>query len=76
MKNVTITLEEKVASWPRVRAAEQETSVSRFIGSMLKEKMQEEESYTAAMQQYLSQRPSVMKPTDTRYPPREKLHER
>ncbi|MFP4348020.1 MAG: hypothetical protein ACOCW9_03865 [Thermodesulfobacteriota bacterium] len=76
MKNVTITLEQKVASWARVRAAEQETSVSRFIGGMLKEKMREEESYAAAMQQYLSKKPAVIKSREAKYPPREKLHER
>jgi hypothetical protein len=29
MKNVTITMEEEVARWARIRAAELETSVSR-----------------------------------------------
>jgi hypothetical protein len=38
MKNVTITLDEEVARWARIRAAELETSVSRLVGQMLKEK--------------------------------------
>ena len=35
MKNVTITLDEKVARWARIRAAELNTSVSRLLGGML-----------------------------------------
>ena len=75
MKNVTITLDEKVAAWARVRAAERETSVSRLVGEMLKEKMIEEESYHASMQNYLSQSPRLIKEPGTKYPNREKLHE-
>jgi len=54
MKNVTIKLDEEVASWARLRAAERETSVSRLVGEMLKEKMIEEERYQASMHHYLS----------------------
>ena len=76
MKNVTITLDEKVASWARIRAAERETSVSRLVGEMLKEKMIEEEIYQASMQNYISQSPSLIKEPGTKYPHREKLHDR
>ena len=76
MKNVTITLDEKVAAWARVRAAEQETSVSRLVGEMLKEKMIEEESYQTSMQHYLSQGPCLIKERNAKYPAREKLHDR
>jgi hypothetical protein len=44
MKKVTITLDEEVARWARIRAAEQNTNVSRLVGGMLKEKMQEEDA--------------------------------
>ena len=76
MKNVTITLDEKVASWARIRAAEQETSVSRLVGEMLREKMIEEETYQASMQHYISKLPSSIKEPGTKYPNRGKLHER
>jgi hypothetical protein len=33
MKNITITLDPETAAWVRVQAAEQNLSVSRFIGS-------------------------------------------
>jgi len=76
MKNVTITLDEKVASWARVRAAERETSVSRLVGEMLKETMLQEESYHALMQHYLSQSPHLLKEPGAKYPDRDELHER
>jgi hypothetical protein len=38
MKNMTITLEEKVVCWARIRAAEKNTSVSRLVGGLLQEK--------------------------------------
>jgi len=34
MKNITIKLENDVAHWPRVWAAEQNTSVSRILGNL------------------------------------------
>jgi hypothetical protein len=76
MKNVTITLDEKVAAWARIRAAERETSVSRLVGDMLKERMLEEVSYQASMQHYLSQSPRLLKEPSAKYPSREELHER
>ena len=76
MKNVTITLDEKVANWARIRAAERETSVSRLVGEMLEEKMHEEEAYHAAMQQFLSKQPAMIKEPGVKYPSRNKIHER
>lgn len=43
---------------------------------MLKEKMQEEEGYRLAMEQYLAGKPQVLKKAGPRYPRREELHER
>ncbi len=76
MKNVTITLDEEVARWARIRAAEQNTSVSRLLGEMLKEKMQEEEAYLLAMEQYFSVKPKALKKPGEHYPRREELYER
>ena len=76
MKNVTITLDEKVAAWARIRAAERETSVSRLVGEMLKDKMIEEETYQTSMQYYISQPPEFIKEPGTKYPNRETIHER
>jgi len=76
MKNVTITLDEEVARWARIRAAEHNTSVSRLVGEMLRDKMIEEKSYQIAMEQYLSQPPTVLKDPAEKYPTREELYGR
>jgi hypothetical protein len=76
MRNVTITLEEEVARWARIRAAEEDTSVSRLVGELLREKMLDESDYQMSMQNYLSQLPCVLKKECGRYPGRGELHER
>ena len=76
VKNVTITLEEEVARWARIRAAEHDTSVSRFVGELLRDRMVEERTYEAAMRDYLAQPPRKLRQTGRRYPRREKLHDR
>ena len=76
MKNVTITLDEEVARWARVMAAEQNTSVSRLVGEMLREKMNAEHNYQIAMQQYLSRPPNVLKFPGEKLPAREELYDR
>jgi len=42
LRNVTVTLEEDVAQWARIEAARQDTSVSRLLGTLLKERMSSE----------------------------------
>jgi plasmid stability protein len=76
MKNVTITLDEEVALWARIRAAERDTSVSRLVGEMLREKILEEQGYQAARQQYLSRQAKRLKRAGAKYPRREELHAR
>jgi hypothetical protein len=76
MKNVTITLDEEVARWARILAAQKNTSVSRLLGDLLKDKMQEEADYALAMEQYLLIHPTALKKANDRYPRREELHER
>ena len=76
MKNVTITLEEEVARWARILAAERNTSVSRLVGEMLREKMLAEKNYQMTMEQYLSQPPKELKDPAAKYPTREELYGR
>lgn len=75
MKNVTITMEEEVARWVRVEAARRNTSVSRLVGEMLKEKMVREDSYERAMKSYLEQEPYITGTWEP-YPKREELYDR
>ena len=39
LRNVTVTLEEDVAQWARIEAARHDTSVSRLLGQLLKERI-------------------------------------
>lgn len=76
LKNVTITLEEAVARWARIQAAERDTSVSRLVGELLRDKMLEEQSYEAAMRDYLARPARKLRNAGTRYPRRADLYGR
>jgi hypothetical protein len=76
MKNVTITLDENVARWARIRAAELNTSVSRLVGDMLRQKMDDDESYDRALYEYMSQKPLKLRKPGAKYPRREELYGR
>ena len=75
MKNVTITLQEDVARWVRVRAAQDDTSVSRYVGELLRRRMTAEEGYKVAMHRFLARQPKAIS-EGGRYPTREELHDR
>ena len=74
LKNVTVTLEENVARWARVEAARKDISVSRLLAGILKERMQEKDSYEGAMRRALARQPFGK--SDVRYLSREELHDR
>lgn len=74
LRNITITLEENVARWARLEAARRDTSVSRLLASILKDRMQEEDVYEKAMRRALARKPFLK--TDGRYLSREEAHER
>lgn len=48
MKNITVTLDEKMAAWLRLRGV----SVSRFLGDLVHEHMREAREYKDAKHQY------------------------
>ena len=75
MRNVTISLNEEVARWVRVRAAEHDTSVSRLVGEMLRDQMESDRGYARAMKAFFGRDPRRLK-TGGSYPPRDELHER
>lgn len=76
MKNVTITLEEEVARWARIRAAEQNTSVSRLLGGMLRERMAGERVYENARDRFFAIRPRRLRDPGSSLPAREEVHDR
>jgi len=53
MKNVTITMDDKVADWARMEAARRNTSVSRWVGELVAEKMRRDDDYGRAMREAL-----------------------
>ena len=75
MRNVTITMDEETARWARIEAARNDTSVSRFVGGLLREHMQRRNSYEQARRSYMSRRPTSLS-GGAPYPTRDEIHER
>ncbi len=75
-KNVTVTLDESVARWARVKAAEQDKSLSRFLAELLEERMRHEDNYEAAYQRFLSVKPVRLREPGEKLPTREELYDR
>jgi len=76
VKNVTVSLDEKTAAWARKLAAEQEKSLSRFIGDLLESSMHQAREYEQAMGSWLSRGPVKLKKRGSSYPTREAIHDR
>ena len=74
MPNLTITAEEEVLRWARIRAAEGNTSVARLVGDLLRERMKEERGYESAKRRFLGTKARVL--SKGPYPPRDDLHDR
>ena len=74
LRNVTVTLEEDVAQWARIEAARQDTSVSRLLGALLKERMVAQDDYGKAMRRALGRKPFLH--SKGRYLTREEAHNR
>lgn len=75
-RNVTVTLDEATARWARMEAARQDTSVSQLLGSILRERMNEQRAYARARADWASRRPRVLKEEGADYPSRDAAHER
>jgi hypothetical protein len=77
VKNVTISLDEDLARWVRVRAAEQDKSVSRYVADLLEEQRARRDEYARASERFLGRSPRTLRGTDdARYPTRDEVHER
>ena len=76
MKNVTIALPEDLARWLRVKAAEDDRSVSRWIAELLEGRRRQEDEYEAAMKRYLAIKPRKIEWPGGRRPTREELYDR
>jgi hypothetical protein len=76
LRNVTVTLDEETARWARVEAARRDTSVSRLLGDMLRERMEGQEAYRAARERYFSHEARIHRRPGQSLPTRDELHER
>ncbi len=74
LRNITITLEESIARWARIEAAQRDTSISRLLAGILKERMLQEDAYQGAMRRALARKPFLK--TNGRYLSREEVHDR
>jgi len=54
LKNMTITVEEEVARWARRKAADENTSVSKLVGQMLRDQMVRSDDYSRAYEAWKS----------------------
>ena len=61
LKNITITLDADTAARTRVRAAERNLSVSRYVGEVLREKLGKDEAYESAYRAFLGEKPLKLK---------------
>jgi hypothetical protein len=76
MKNITITLDADTARRARVRAAERNMSVSRYVGELLRKDIQESSEYDDAMKRYFGSNLVIRRQPGERRPTREELHDR
>ena len=74
LRNVTVTLEEDVARWARLEAARKDVSVSRLLGTLLRERMIQQDGYERAMKRALARKPFLN--TDGKYLSRDQVHDR
>lgn len=68
-------MDEHVARWARIQAAERDMSLARFIGATLREHMLHEQEYERAMRAFAATRPEGGS-ARRRLPSRDEIHDR
>ena len=76
MKNITITLDQETARRARVRAAERDMSVSRYIGELVRGDIRAADEYQEAMQRYFSSNLVIRRQPGECRATRDELHDR
>jgi plasmid stability protein len=76
VKNVTISLPDELAHRAKVFAAEHNTSVSKYVGRLLSERLEAEQGYAQAMSQWRARKPMLLSEAGSKYPARSDLYER
>ncbi|MCK6527880.1 DUF6364 family protein [Myxococcota bacterium] len=75
MKDITISVDENVARWAKVWAAQHDSSISKLVGELLKKCMIEESGYDEAMRDFFDS-PGWSFHESPRYPTRDEVHDR
>jgi len=76
VRNVTITLDDETARWARIEAAKRDTSVSRLVGSLLRQHMQGRDAYDQARLSYSGRSARLLSAPGAAYPSRDDVHAR
>jgi len=76
MRNVTLSLKENVARWARVKAAEQDKSLSRFLTDLLEVQMKHESDYAAAHERFKQGKPFPFREPGEKLPTRDEIYDR
>ncbi len=76
MRNVTIVLDDETARWARIEAARNDTSVSKLVGAMLRERMHRSDEYERAKRSFLGRGPYRMGTPGQPLPTRDEVYER
>jgi hypothetical protein len=70
-------MDDETAAWVRVEAAKADTSVSRWIGEILRQRRCERDAaYERAYRYWQSRVPTKLKEPGERYPRRDELYDR
>ena len=75
MKNVTVTLAVEALEWVRVKAARDNTSISRYLGQLVEQARAREGIYERSMRAALKFQPLAF-PKNTRYLSRDEANSR
>jgi len=76
LTNVTVTLDEATLADAKIAAAERSLSLSRYVGSVLRDYLGKEEEYWAAYRAWKDEKPLKLKGPWKPYPKREDLYDR
>ncbi|WP_423919842.1 hypothetical protein [Candidatus Poriferisodalis sp.] len=76
MRNVTVSLDDETARWARIEAARHDSSLSRFVCDVLRDRMHDRGEYERAAESYLSREALTLGEAGRPYPTRADLHSR
>jgi hypothetical protein len=76
VRNVTISLDDETALWARMEAARRDTSVSQFVGNLLRRQMRDDEEYARASRSYSRRSSAPLSAAGRSYPSRDEVHAR